>query len=221
VLVYTLKNNLENDYLNMMNKLIFFEEDSVNSFKPSQTEYRTNHLAKSFTLQEMNSNQKSSTVEKVTRAGSIIRPSRVHPAECDIENTPKISKKSPLKKEVFDSSIKMFNSSSNFKFNLFENSVKFYKAEPLKTPYGKGYFDSEFVENGKRYIKIKYKYGFSVMKYGKEIEKEIMYNPKLMEEIKVEERNNNVTSAPVEKTIKNEINKDNSCLGKKVNFFKN
>jgi len=216
VLVYTLKNNLENDYLNMMNKLIFFEEDSVHSFKPCQTESRANHLAKSFTLQEMNSNQKSSTVEKATRAGSIIRPSRVHPAECDNENTPKVNKKSPLKKEIFDSSIKMFNSTSNFKFNLFENSVKFYKAEPLKTPYGKGYFDSEFIENGKRYIKIKYKYGFSIMKHGKEIEKEIMYNPKLMEEIKVEEQTINNSSAPVEKTKKNEINKDNSCLGKKV-----
>jgi len=42
--------------------------------------------------------------------------------------------------------------------------VRFFPEEPVKTKYGKGFVINEFIENNIRFVKIKYRYGYGVVK---------------------------------------------------------
>lgn len=200
----------------MMNKLIFYEDELGNSLKPSQSDIISNNIVRSVTAMEIDQNYKNGTFHKFIRSGSVVKPNKVHPAENGFELTNKMKRNSPIKKDYIDISFKIFNSSSNSKYNVHEKFSKFFKGEPVKTSYGRGFYDSEFMDNGIRYIRIKYKYGYSIMKYGNEIEKEIIYNPRTMEELK--EDQNKLSSAEKE-TNKTEEKKEDKLRDKKVTLI--
>ena len=42
--------------------------------------------------------------------------------------------------------------------------IKFFPEEPVRTKYGKGFVINEFVENNIRFVRIKYRYGYGVVK---------------------------------------------------------
>ena len=196
-----------------MNKLIFNQEDGYYLIKASLSESISKNVIKSATMLEYNDLNKEGKSNQFKRTGSLERKTRGQISR---------NGSSKLIHQINSSNVKQYKNyttSMNSPIHpnnelLFFKFIQYFKEEPLRTPYGRGYFVSENIDSGIRYIKIKYKYGYGMMKYinindrfGKYIEKEIIFDSKQLEEIKISNNSQLIS--------KNEIKVDDEKIEKR------
>jgi len=156
-LVYKLRGDVQTDYINLMNYLVYNETVNVENIEMRQS------------LERRKSN------------GSITKPSNITPTKSFLASLSDVN--NSLRKKITNftkigestlvgasSALKENQIATNPFVSLGEISLnkgstqKFFPEEPVRTKYGRGFVINEFIENNTKFVKIKYKYGYGIVK---------------------------------------------------------